>query len=141
MKRGVSAVLFLVLLTSLAWGADWHRYQGTLSLSQRQVTGETGRDSLDVYVLLCYDTTPWSISVESPAGGIMFSGEFDKEGTKLQFRASGFGGELTILGRGSFNAKEATLNLQGWAFKRSPGYRAQSGQQRFRGWFVDIISR
>jgi hypothetical protein len=142
MRRGMLAVLFLVLLTSLAWGADWYRFQGTLSVNLRTMTGEPLRDSGQSYVLLCYDTTPWSISVEDPGGFVYFSGEFDKEGTKLQFRAvGGGGGQETVVGRGSFNAKETTLNLQGWAFHRWPGDRSWFGQYRFRGQFVDIISR
>jgi hypothetical protein len=135
------AVLFLVLLTSLAWGADWNRYRGTLSGNWRSVTGETGRFSDEFYVLLCYDTTPWSISVESLVGGVWWSGEFDKEGRKLQFRLSSPGGQSTVVGRGSFNAKETTLNLQGWGFYRLGGGRSQFAQYRFRGAFVDTIWR
>jgi hypothetical protein len=133
------AVLFLVLLTSVTWGADWYLYYGTLSQNWRAITGQTDRFPEEVYVMLSYDTTPWSISVESPGGIVLWSGEFDREGTKVQFRASG-GGE-TIVGRGSFNARVTTLNLQGWAFVRDPGGRSWFGQLRFRGEFVDIISR
>jgi hypothetical protein len=135
------AVLFLVLLTSLTWGTDWYRYQGTISWNWRTVTGQTERYSQDLEVLLCYDTTPWSISVEHPVGNVWWSGEFDKEGTKLQFRASSLSGVETVVGRGAFNARETTLNLQGSAFFRSLPNRSQFGQYRFRGAFVDIISR
>jgi hypothetical protein len=140
MKRGMVAVLLLVLLTSLAWGTDWYRYQGTLSRNWRAITGETSRYSWEAYVLLS-DTTPQSISFETLDGEEFFSGEFDQEGTKLQFRASSLGGNFTLVGRGSFNARETTLNLQSWAFWRAPGARSLFGQYRFRGEFVDIISR
>ena len=141
MKRGMLAGLFLVLLTSLAWGADWYRFQGTMSWNWRTVTGQTERYSQDLDVLLCYDTTPGSISVEHPVGNVWCSGEFDREGTKLQFRASSASGGETLIGRGSFNAKETTLNLQGSAFLRNLPNRSQFGQYVFRGKFVDIISR
>jgi hypothetical protein len=146
-KRGMLAVLFLVLLTSLTSGADWYRYQGTVSWNCRIVTGETVRGSQEAYVLVSYNTTPWSISIEALQGDVWYSGEFDQEGTKLQFRASGLGGTLTLVGRGSFNAKATTLNLQGWAFylfppsNWFPGYRSWFTQYRFRGAFVDIITR
>ena len=141
MKRGMVAVVFLVLLTSAAWGADWYRYQGTLSWNFRQVTGETDRGSRELYVLLCYDTTPWSISVEDLNSNVYFSGEFDQEGTKLQFRASMPNGNETVVGRGSSNAKATTLNLQAWSFFRAPASRSGFGQLRFRGKFVDTIWR
>jgi hypothetical protein len=137
MKRGMLAVLFLVLLTSLAWGADWYRYEGTLSWNLRQVTGETDRDSMPYRVSLCYDTTPWSISVNDLTGWEWFSGEFDLEGTKLQFRGATPSGAGTFVGRASFNAKATSLNLQGWEFYRSGG-RSQFGQIQFRGKFLDI---
>ena len=141
MKRGMLAGLFLVLLTSLAWGADWYRFQGTISWNWRKVTGQTERYSQDLDVLLCYDTTPWSISVEAPNGAVWCSGEFDKEETKLQFRASGSGGNETVVGRGSFNAKETTLNLQAWSFLRWAGYRSRLNQYQFRGKYLDKITR
>jgi hypothetical protein len=128
MKRGMSVVLLVLLVSSAAWGADWYRYRGTLSGNLRSVTDETSRFSEEFYVLLCYDTTPWSISVESLVGGVWWSGEFDKEGRKLQFRLSSPGGQSTVVGRGSFNAKETTLNLQGWGFYRPPGGRSQFAQ-------------
>jgi hypothetical protein len=141
MKRGMLAVLFLALLSSVTWGADWYRYQGTLSENWRSVTGESSRGTNEMYVLLCYDTTPWSISVEDLSGNVDLSGEFDKEGTKLQFRASGLGGIQTVVGRGAFNARETTLNLQGWAFFRMFPARSAFAQYRYRGAFVDIITR
>ena len=141
MKRGMSVVLLVLLVSSAAWGADWNRYRGTLSWNSRWVTGEAYRESDGFYVLLCYDTTPWSISVESLVGGVWWSGEFDQEARKLQFRLSGAGGQSTVVGRGSFNAKETTLNLQGWGFYRPPGGRSQFAQYRFRGAFVDTIWR
>ena len=143
MKRGMLAVLFLVLLCSAAWGEVWYRYQGTFSVNLYRIAGETERWSAEFYVLLCYQTTPWSISFERVGGGSYFSGEFDQEGRKLQFRASRPGGEETGVGRGSFNAKATTLNLQGSSFYRGAGVGARSSflQHRFRGKFVDIIVR
>jgi hypothetical protein len=107
------ALLFLVLLTCAAWGANWYRYEGTLSDRYSQVTGGSYGDSVDVYVLLCYETSPWTISVEYKTGGVFVSGEFDKAGKKVQFRASGFEGQEIMVGQGAFNAKGTNLNLQG----------------------------
>jgi hypothetical protein len=158
MKRGMLAVLLLVLSAGAVWGADWYRYRGTLSLMSwdlGNVTGEPGRyqnasrGSMEVDVLLCYDSTPYQ------RGSILFEpvssdydmiwnsaqGEFGQVKTKLQFRASSASGVETVVGRGSFNAKETTLNLQGSAFFRSLPNRSQFGQYLFRGKFVDIISR
>jgi hypothetical protein len=141
MKRGMSVVLLVLLVSSAAWGADWYRYRGTLSENWRGVTGDVMRYPAEAYVLFSYDTTPWSISIEDLNGNVWFSGEFDQYGQKLQFRASRPAGEETFVGRGSFNAKLTTLNLQGWSFLRWPLGRSSFGQHRFRGQFVDIISR
>jgi hypothetical protein len=98
------------------------------------------RGSIEAEVLLCYDTTPWSISFESLGGAVWWSGESDQEGTKLLFRVSAPSGEETVVGRGSFNAAETNLNLQSWAFYRMGG-RSTFMQYRIRGKFLDKITR
>jgi hypothetical protein len=142
MKRGMGAVLLLVLLSPATWGAThWYRYQGTFSWNWRSVTGEINRDSAEFYVLLCYETTPGSISIEGPGGVVYMSGEFDRETTKLQFRASEPSGQGAGVGRGTFNAAGTTLNLQGSTFSRAPGARSYFGQIHFRGAYLDYITK
>jgi len=140
MKRGMVAVVFLLLLTSAASADWWVRYHGTLSENWRAITGETVRGSSEVDVLLCVDTAPWRISIEAPLGNVLYAGQFDQEGRRLQFQA--FNNVWsTLLGRGSFNANNTTLNLQGSGTWFPAGTRSWFGQSRFRGAFVDIIWR
>jgi hypothetical protein len=142
MKRGMVAVLFLVLLSPATWGVThWYRYQGTMTWNWRRITGEPGHDSEDVYVLLCYETTPESISFENLNGGVYWSGEFDRAETKFHFRGSGQGGKESLVGRGSFNAKGTTFNLQGSTFYRVPFDPSYFGQLRFRGTYLDYITK
>ena len=145
MKRGMLAVLLLVLMVSSAWGVEhWYRYQGTLSGNWRWVTGESFRGSQEYDVLVCYETTPWSISLQvKDTDIVVWSGELDKEKTKLYFWASSVAADQKVVGRGSFNAKYTALNLQGHSFYRSvaPGSRACFVQYRFRGQFVDVVTK
>jgi len=140
MRRAMVVMLFLVLLTSAAGAAWWDRYQGTMTWSSHLITNRPGRISDEFYVLLCYSTTPWSIRIEQVGGGWLFSGEFDKEGKTLQFRASELAGE-TVVGHGSFNATETALNFQGWGFVRVLPGRSFFKQYRFRGRYVNTIWR
>jgi hypothetical protein len=145
MKRGMVAVLLVVLLASTTWATQhWYRYQGAMSMNTRGITGQTGRKTWDVDVLIRYETTPHQISFQAKDSDFVYwSGDCDVEGTKLYLRAEGNFGEETFVGRGSFNAKQTSLNLQAQSYYQwfTPGSRASSIQYRFRGQFVNIVTK
>jgi hypothetical protein len=142
MKRGMVAVLLLVLLTSLTGGSEWvKQYQGTWSWNLRDVTGQHWIDSVDqLYVTLWYDTTPFLMQVRDAYGNLWYTGQFDREGTKINFRLSnpqGGGPTYAVVGTGVLSTSGFILILRGSGFWWDPSTRGFFGQYRFRGEHID----
>jgi len=129
------------VLTSLAWGADWYRYEATLTWREKPIRGGSNTFSADVYVLISNDWPPCLSVEDRQSGSVYWSGRFDQSERTLQFQSSDVNGNHTVVGKGSFNSSYSGLNLRAWSLVWGPGNPTAFSEIRVRGKFLDIISR